>query len=140
MQQLPRGGGELRRPSERPLPWLPAGAAPFLLPHGTLQSRVPPEFQLCISGPEAGLPGFGALARPPSGSQREQDWEGGKRKLSVPGAEDAPKGIRRHFPVPGVAQLCVSEERAGERVAGHLGSRTLAPFPPPTTLPSSSAS
>lgn len=130
----PRGGGELRSPCERPLPWLRAGAAPLPLPYGALQFRVPTEFQLTSRDRRRGCQGLGPSPGPPSGHQREQDWEGGKRKLSVPGAEDASKGISCQFQA---AQLCLSEERAGERVAGPLGSRTLTPFvyTPPPGLP-----
>lgn len=78
---------------------------------------------------------MGLLPGPPSGRQREEAWEGGKRKLSGLGVEDASKGIRSHFQA---AQLYLSEERAGERVAG---SRTLVtfvytvPIPPAPGLP-----
>ena len=71
---------------------------------------------------------MGLSPGPPSGHQRDQDWEGGKRKLSVPGAQDASKGIGCHFQA---AQLCLSEERAGERVAGPLGSRPWRPSSTP---------
>lgn len=64
----------------------------------------------------------------PSGRQLVLDWEGGKRKLSVPGAEDASKGIHGHFHLPRAAQLCLSEDRTGEWVAGPLGSETIAIF------------
>lgn len=133
MQQLPGGGGELRNTVLEPpywetFPWFQTRAALSSFPHGAWQSECLLNIGPLSRGWRRGCQGLGLSPRPPSGRQLELDWEGGKRELSVLGAEDASKGIRGHFHFPGAAQLCPSEEKAGERVAGSCGSR---PFAPP---------
>lgn len=70
---------------------------------------------------------MGHVPKAPS-SQLELDWEGGKRKLSVPGAEDASKGIHGHFHLSGASQLCQSEERAGEQAGCEVFGLVLRPL------------
>lgn len=103
----------------RPCPLLPTGF------------HVQGSFRVSASSLVEGSLGLGFLLRPPSGCQFRLDWEGGKRKLSVPGAEDtsqrvsavifAPRGLILPARGPGWGG-------GGGRLAGPLGSQTFASF------------
>lgn len=135
MQQLPRRGGEFRTVEETPFrenpPMALGGHLSHSLLHRALQFRVPPEFQPSVSGWRWGCQGLALSPRPPSGRQLQLGWEGGKRKLSVPGAEDASKGVHGHF---SRAQLCLSREREGCGVSHFARLRSPSPAFAPLRL------
>ena len=119
----------MSRPSGRPPPLAPSGNVSLPSPTGLCG----PESLRSFSRKRLGAGGraarvWGSRPDPPWADELELDWEGGKRKLSARGAEDASKGIRGHFHFPRAAQLWLSQDRAGERVARPLGSRTFAIF------------
>ena len=122
-------GRRVESPFRETPPLAPSGRRSLPSPTGLCDLQSLPSFSRERLGAGGGVAWVrGPCPDPRRARQLELDWEGGKRKLSVPGAEDASKGIRGHFHFPGAAQLCLSQDRAGERLAGPPGSRTFAIF------------
>lgn len=122
-------GRRVESPFRETPPLAPSGRRSLPSPTGLVDPQSLPSFSRERLGAGGGFAWVrGPCPDPRRARQLELDWEGGKRKLSVPGEEDASKGIRGHFHFSGAAQLCLSQDRAGERLAGPLGSRTFAIF------------
>lgn len=132
----PRGRGAenrgRRRPSGRPLPGLRSRAVRSSLRSG-FAVRSPSQLQPLVSGPEAGLPGFGALGQTPVGPPARAGLAGREEE-----AERLGRRTRRG--VPAVTFLSEGPGEGRGRVTGPPGSRPLRPARIPTTTPSCSAS